>query len=93
MYHLYIVNSRDDTWDEIPYDKREWWFLEKSSADRQELVDLAAGRKSVYWKHKLVYAEYSLSDFFFPRAEIKRRTNTAKMLKSVGYTNETKIAT
>jgi hypothetical protein len=90
MHYLYIVTTFSDVWDEIPHDKREWWLLEKRSADRQELVDLAAGRKSPYYKHKLVYAEYSLSDFFFPRAEIKRRTNASKMLKAVGYTNETK---
>jgi len=90
VYHLYIVNHRDDVWDEIPYEKREWWLLEKRSENRQELVDIAAKRKSPYWKHKLVFAEYTIGDCFFPRAEIKRRTNTAKMLKSVGYGNETK---
>jgi hypothetical protein len=93
MYHLYIVNSMDDIWDEIPYEKLEWWHLEKSSLSRQELVELAAKRKSPYSKHKLVFAEYSLSDCFYPRLEIKKRTNTAKMLKSVGYGNETKIST
>lgn len=93
MYHLYIVNSVSDVCDEIPHDKREWWFLEKSSTDRQELVDIAAKRKSPYWKHKLVFAEYTLSDFFYPRAEIKRRTNAAKMLKAVGYGNEAKTST
>jgi hypothetical protein len=93
MYHLYIVNSVSDVWDEIPYEKREWWTLEQKSADKQYLINLAAGRKSPYWKHKLVYAEYTLSDCFFPRVEIKRRTNTAKMLKSVGYGNETSKTT
>ncbi len=89
MYHLYMVNSVSYVWDEIPYEKREWWHLEAKSVDKQYLVDIASKRKSPYWKHKLVYAEYTLSDCFFPRAEIKRRTNTAKMLKSVGYGNET----
>lgn len=88
MYHLYIVNSMDDIWDETPYERREWWNLEKSSADRQELVDLASRRKSPYSKHKLVFTEYNISDCFFPRAEIKRRTNTAKMLKAIGYGND-----
>ena len=44
-------------------------------------------------KSKLVFAEYTLSDFFYPRAEIKRRTNAAKMLKAVGYGNEAKTST
>lgn len=90
MYYLYIVNSLSDVWEEIPYEKRECWTLECKSENRQELVDIAAGRKSPYWKHKLISADYNLSDCFFPRAEIKRRTNTAKMLKAIGYSNETK---
>lgn len=85
MYHLFVVVTMDDVWDEIPYEKREWWFLEKRSADREELVALASRRKSVYTSHKLVRADYTVSDCFYPRAEIKRRTNTAKMLKAVGY--------
>lgn len=85
MYHLFVVCTMSDVWDEIPYEKREWWHLEKSSSERQELVDLAALRKNQYTSHKLVFAEYSLSDCFYPRAEIQKRTNTAKMLKAIGY--------
>jgi hypothetical protein len=93
MYYLYIVNSVSDVCDEVPYEKREWWLLEQKSADKQYLINIASERKSPYWRHKLVYAEYTLSDFFYPRAEIKRRTNASKMLKATGYGNETKTST
>lgn len=86
MYHLYAVHKMSDVWDEIPYEKREWWTLVCSSSDKQTLIDWYARYKRDY-TYKIVTSDRTLKDCFYPRAEIKTRTQTSQMLKAINYAN------
>lgn len=86
MYYLYAVHKMSDVWDEIPYEKREWWTLAYTSNDKQTLLDWHSKHKLDY-KYKIISSERNLKDIFYPRAEIKTRTQTAQMLKALNYVN------
>jgi hypothetical protein len=86
MYHLYAVHKMSDVWDEIPYEKREWWMLVYSDNDKQAVVDWHARYKRDYL-YKIVSSDRTLKDCFYPRAEIKTRTQTAQLLKAINYAN------
>jgi hypothetical protein len=84
VYYLYAINKMSDIWDEIPYEKREWWFLAYSNADKQAVLDWHSKFKRDY-SYKIICSPRSLKDCFYPRGEIKKRTQTAQMLKSLNY--------
>lgn len=86
MFYLYSVHKIPDSWSEIPYEKREWWFLAKTSSDKQALLNWHAKYKRNY-SYKIVSSHRNLKDSFYPRAEIKRRTQTSQMLKALNYEN------
>lgn len=86
MFYLYSVHKIADSWDEVPHEKREWWFLAKTASDKQRLLHWHAKYKRNY-PYKIVSSHRNLKDSFYPRAEIKRRTQTAQMLKAINYEN------
>ena len=86
MYYLYSIHKMSDVWDEIPYVKREWWILAHTSNDKQALLDWHAKYKREY-PYKIVSSDRTLKDCFYPRAEIKTRTQRAQMLKALNYVN------
>jgi hypothetical protein len=86
MYYLYSIHKMSDVWDEIPYEKREWWALAQVSDDKQKLLDWHSKFKRDY-AYKIVSSDRTLKDCFYPRAEIKTRTQTAQMLKALNYVN------
>lgn len=88
MYYLYSIHKMSDVWDEdeIPYVKREWWILARTNTDKQALLDWHAKYKRDY-AYKIVSSDRNLKDCFFPRAEVKTRTQTAQMLKALNYVN------
>jgi hypothetical protein len=88
MYYLYSIHKISDVWDEdeIPYVKREWWILVRTNSDKQALLDWHARFKRDY-AYKIVSSERKLKRLFFPRAEVKTRTQTAQMLKALNYVN------
>jgi hypothetical protein len=73
-----------DVWDEIPYEKREWWVLAYSNEDKQTVLDWHNKYKLDY-PYKLINTTRNLKDIFYPRAEIKTRTQTSQMLKALNY--------
>lgn len=89
MFHLYVVQKYSDYWDEIPEEQREWWFLVLSNENKQPLLDWHSKHKYPYAHgYKLVQAQGTLPDFFYPRREIKRQTNAGKLLRSINWKNE-----
>jgi hypothetical protein len=86
LYHLYSIHKLSDVWDEIPAEKREWWILAYSSEHKQTVVDWHSRFKRDY-AYKIVSSDRNVKDIFYPRAEIKTRTQTAQMLKAIGYAN------
>jgi hypothetical protein len=86
MYYLYSIHKLSDVWDEIPIEKREWWILAHSNTSKQALLDWYNTFKREY-PYKIVSSDRKLKDVFFPRAEIKTRTQTALMLKALNYVN------
>ncbi len=89
MFYLYSVQKYSDYWDEIPEEQREWWWLVLSSENKQELLDWYNNhRYPSSHSFKLVQAQGSLPDFFYPRRELNRRTNAGKLLKSINWKKE-----
>lgn len=85
MYQLYEVRTVSDQLDYVPYEKREWWMLKAKAADKAELVEWHKKHKMSHYTYKIVSTRFSLKDSFYPRSEVKRRTDTAKFLKQQGY--------
>ncbi len=84
MFYLYSVH-RELVADECPVDMREWWFLRNSAQDREQLVNW----RKLYggdFEFKLVKTDISIKDFFYPIRELKTKSNTSRVLKSIGYT-------
>jgi hypothetical protein len=86
MYHLFAVHKLSDDWDEIPYEKREWWVLTYSNACKQAVLDWHSTHK-LNFVYKIVNSDRTLKDIFYPRQEIKKSTQTALMLRAVNYTS------
>jgi hypothetical protein len=84
VYHLYSVHKLSDDWDEIPAEKREWWILAHSDSCKEALIQWHSKYKRDY-AYKIISSDRSLKDIFYPRAEIKTRTQTAQMLKTLKY--------
>lgn len=82
MYYLFETHSVD--WDEIPPEKREWWWLVFQHPDKQTVIDWSKCYPRPY-KRKLVSSSLTLKECFYPRKEIKTFSSTAKMLKAVGF--------
>jgi len=89
MFYLYAIQKHSDHCEEIPYEQREWWYQLLSSEVKQELLDWYSKFKpNCYHSYKIVQVQGTLPDFFYPRREIKRRTNAAKLLKSMNWKEE-----
>jgi hypothetical protein len=89
MFYLYAIQKHSDHSEEIPEDQREWWWLVLSSEDKQALLDwYNKYRYTSYHSFKIVNAQGSLPDFFYPRREINRRTNAGKLLKAINWKKE-----
>lgn len=85
MYKLFEIRKIDDILDYVPEEKREWWMLKAEAKDKQELLDWHRKHKMSHYSYKIVGTKYKLKDNFFPRTEVRRRTETAKFLKQQGY--------
>lgn len=85
MYYRYAVYKESDVCDEVPWEKREWWRLASTHTSKQEALEWHNEHKRHQYTYKLIYSDRTLSDSFFPRIEIKRRTETAKMLQNLKY--------
>jgi hypothetical protein len=88
MFYLFAINTLSDVWDEVPYEKREWWLLIKANDNKQELLAWHNKNKSKSnYSYKIVTTSRSIKDCFYPRKEIKTRSQTAQMLKAINYAN------
>lgn len=85
MFYRYSIHKMSDVWDEIPYKKREWWVLESTHDNKNKAIEWHNACKCEGYTYKLVTSNKKLKDFFYPRAEIERRTQTAYFLKSINY--------
>jgi len=85
MFYRYLVHSIPDTWTEVPWEKREWWFLASKHGTKEHALSWHKQHKRSYYRYKLVTSDRNLKDSFYPREEIKKRTQTAQLLKSINY--------
>lgn len=89
MFYLYSIQKYSDYCDEIPEQQRESWWLVLSSENKQTLLDwYSKHRYPSSHSFKLVSAQGSLPDFFYPRRECTRRTNAGKLLASMNWKKE-----
>jgi len=85
MFYRYSIHKMSDIFDEIPYEKREWWVLASKHASKEEALEWHEAHKHEGYSYKLVSSNRTLKDCFYPRAEVKKRTQTAQLLKSLNY--------
>lgn len=84
-FHIFEVHNVDGFCDDIPREKCEWWNLRHSALTRESALEWLDRFRTQNTRYKLVTSALSLKDSFFPRAEIKRRTHTARFLKQINY--------
>jgi hypothetical protein len=82
MYYLFETHGYDT--DELPSEKREWWWLVYQHQNKQTVLDWHNKYKRGYAR-KLVCTDSTIKECFYPFQEIKSNTATARILKSIGY--------
>ena len=84
-YHIFEIHNVDEFCDDIPREKCEWWEIRHSASSREEALAWVDRFRIKNTRYKLVSSALTLKQAFFPRAEIKRKTRTARFLKQINY--------